>query len=194
MTLSRWMYWLAAILVLAGLGYWFFGRAYTPAIRDSSGQVVPGSIASLEKIKLGGVEQWLVIRGHDTSNPVLLFLSGGPGASELSRVRYFSEPLEPPAALHVWNYGYCAGCPALNCGPNSPAHCLPGKFLKLAESAAKGAEQRRLNEAEFTEHELVPCLATNVEQMQLEGYRSLANLSKVVVEADAIRLRQKISS
>lgn len=111
-------------------------------------------------------------------------------ATELLDLKTFPELLpEPPAALHVWNYGYCAGCPALNCGPNSPAQCLPGKFLKLAESASKGAAQRRLDEAEFIEHDIVPCLATNAEQMQLEGYRSLARLSKAIVEADAKVLR-----
>ncbi|MGL4610873.1 MAG: alpha/beta fold hydrolase, partial [Trueperaceae bacterium] len=93
MTFSRWVFLTAVVFLLAGALYWFFGRAYTPAIRDTQGNILPGSITSLEKIKLGGVEQWLVIRGHNTSNPVLLFLSGGPGASELGRVRYFSEPL-----------------------------------------------------------------------------------------------------
>jgi hypothetical protein len=106
-------------------------------------------------------------------------------ATEVLELTTFPELLpEPPAALHVWNYGYCAGCPALNCGPNSPAQCLPGKFLKLAESASKGAEQRRQTEAAFIENDLVPCLVANVQQMQLEGYRSLASLSKAIVEAD----------
>jgi hypothetical protein len=113
-------------------------------------------------------------------------------ATDLFELKTFPELLpEPPAALHVWNYGYCAGCPALNCGPNSPATCLPGKFLKLAESAAKGAEQRRLNEAEFIEHDLVPCLATNAQQMQLEGYRSLASFSKAIIEANAKMLHKE---
>jgi hypothetical protein len=112
-------------------------------------------------------------------------------AKELYGLEHFPEVFpEPPAALHVWNYGYCPGCPALNCGPNAPAQCLPGKFLRLAESAGKGAEKRRENEADFIEHELIPCLETNVTHMQLEAYRSLANLSKAVVKADADSLRQ----
>jgi hypothetical protein len=115
-------------------------------------------------------------------------------AKELFDLEAFPDVLpEPPAALHVWNYGYCPGCAALHCGPNSPAQCLPGKFLRLAESAGKGAGQRRLNEAAFIESELVPCLDTNVMHMQIEAYRSLAQLSKAIVQADAAKL-QPVSS
>lgn len=36
-------------------------------------------INSLEKFALGTVEQWVLIRGDDESNPFLIFLHGGPG-------------------------------------------------------------------------------------------------------------------
>ncbi|MFX1460828.1 MAG: alpha/beta hydrolase [Promethearchaeota archaeon] len=43
----------------------------------------PNGISSLEQIKLGGIKQWIFIRGVDQKNPVLIFLHGGPGEPAL---------------------------------------------------------------------------------------------------------------
>lgn len=47
----------------------FLTGGYTPPIRDSRGQRPPRSIASVEKVRLGGLDQWVILRGHDTSEP-----------------------------------------------------------------------------------------------------------------------------
>jgi pimeloyl-ACP methyl ester carboxylesterase len=57
--------------------------ASTPPILDTNGKPMPNSIAVMEKIKLGDAEEWITIRGKDARNPVLLFLAGGPGGSQL---------------------------------------------------------------------------------------------------------------
>ena len=40
-----------------------------------------GGVYELTSVRIGGIEQWLHIRGKEVNNPVLLFLHGGPGAS-----------------------------------------------------------------------------------------------------------------
>ena len=40
----------------------------------------PNSIVEAGFIKIGGIDQWVAIRGEDRSNPVLLFIHGGPGS------------------------------------------------------------------------------------------------------------------
>lgn len=39
----------------------------------------PAAIAEAGFVQIGGVDQWVQIRGEDSLNPVLLILSGGPG-------------------------------------------------------------------------------------------------------------------
>jgi pimeloyl-ACP methyl ester carboxylesterase len=82
-------------------------RAHTPPILGADGKPLPGSIAALEKVKLGGVNQWLIIRGHDVHKPVLLFLSGGPGASEAGRVLRFNAELEKHFVVVIWEQRGC---------------------------------------------------------------------------------------
>lgn len=100
---------LSAIVLISQL------MAHTPAIIGADGKPLTGSIAALEKVTLGGVDQWLIIRGHDVNKPVLLFLSGGPGASEAARVLRFNQELEEHFVVVVWEQRGCGkSYPAIN--------------------------------------------------------------------------------
>jgi pimeloyl-ACP methyl ester carboxylesterase len=106
---------LIPILLLAAFVLYSQWTAHTPAILGADSLPLPGSIASLEKVKLGGVEQWLVIRGQDVNKPVLLFLSGGPGASEAARVLRFNGELEKHFVVVIWEQRGCGkSYPSLN--------------------------------------------------------------------------------
>lgn len=75
----------------------------TPSIVDTQGQPIPNSIASLETVTLGGTEQWITIRGQDIHKPVLLFLAGGPGGSELVMTRRYLGELENHFVVVNWD-------------------------------------------------------------------------------------------
>lgn len=75
----------------------------TPPFLDEQGKLIPNSIASLEKIKLGGFEQYVLIRGVDKSKPVLLFLHGGPGMPMMYLAHSFQKELENHFVVVQWD-------------------------------------------------------------------------------------------
>ena len=77
--------------------------ASTPPIFDVNGKPIPNSIAVLEKVKLGGSDQWITIRGKESRNPVLLFLAGGPGGSQLVTERRALAGLEDHFVVVNWD-------------------------------------------------------------------------------------------
>lgn len=76
--------------------------AMTPPILDTEGRPLQNSIATLETVSLNGSKQWISIRGQDVSNPVLLFLAGGPGGSQLATARFALAELEKHFVVVNW--------------------------------------------------------------------------------------------
>ena len=93
----------ATALVLLALAVFITIPAGTAQIRDASGDVVPGSIAELVSVEVDGSEQAVMIRGRSTENPVLLFLAGGSGGSEIGSMRNLSEGLEQDFVVATWD-------------------------------------------------------------------------------------------
>jgi pimeloyl-ACP methyl ester carboxylesterase len=94
-----------AILALAviGLAVLVARPASTPPVLGPGGQPVPGSISELTSVELGGHEQAISIRAADPDKPVLLYLSGGPGQSDIAFARALLEPLTADFVVVVWD-------------------------------------------------------------------------------------------
>lgn len=77
--------------------------AQTDPIVDASGEEIPGSVAELTTVDIGGHDLAMMIRGHSVDNPVLLFLAGGPGGSELGAMRNHLPELEEHFTVVTWD-------------------------------------------------------------------------------------------
>jgi pimeloyl-ACP methyl ester carboxylesterase len=136
---------LIAGILAAGLVLGSQWAAHTPAIPGRDGRPLPGSIATLEKIRLGGVDQWLILRGHNVQKPVLLFLSGGPGASEAARVLRFNAELERHFVVAIWEQR--------GCGKSYPAHS-PSADLTVEQYVADVIELSEQLRVRFDEQKI----------------------------------------
>ena len=75
----------------------------TPPFRGPHGEVVSDSIAETAYRRLGGLDQWVLIRGERVANPPLILLHGGPGLSETGLFRHFNAPLEKSFTVVYWD-------------------------------------------------------------------------------------------
>ena len=77
--------------------------ASTDPILSATRTPMAGSVAELIRVPVGGHDQTMMIRGSNTTNPVLLFLAGGPGGTELGAMRRHSQALEQDFVVATWD-------------------------------------------------------------------------------------------
>ncbi|MUG47938.1 alpha/beta hydrolase [Paenibacillus woosongensis] len=76
----------ATIILLVGLALFF--PTWTPKIEGKN------SISILEQVEINGTGHELLIRGQDKSNPVVIFVHGGPAVSEIPYATKYQDLLE----------------------------------------------------------------------------------------------------
>lgn len=69
----------------------------TRRIKTSNG------ISEIQYLTLNNTRQYVLMRGKDVNNPVLLFLHGGPGASATALLRKFNSALEEHFTVVYWD-------------------------------------------------------------------------------------------
>lgn len=86
----------------------------------------PGGINELREVRIGGIAQWISIRGAERSNPILLFLHGGPGDPMMPESWTFQRPWEDFFTVVQWDQR--------DAGKTfSAAHRVPDKSMTMAE-------------------------------------------------------------
>ncbi len=96
------MYFVLIIIVLLLLAV-ILKPGYTPKIKFDGEVKEEKCIAELTKIKLGGSEQWILIRSENIDNPIILFVHGGPGTSQLTLMRHNTLPIEKYFTVVNWD-------------------------------------------------------------------------------------------
>ena len=65
--------------------------------------VSPRGIQQQLYVPIGGIRQWISIRGQDLRNPILLILHGGPGSPEMPAAWTFQPPWEDYFTVVEWD-------------------------------------------------------------------------------------------
>jgi proline iminopeptidase len=63
----------------------------------------PDGINSLERVRIGGIDQWIEVRGQDVNKPIILFLHGGPGVAFIPLAGAFQDPWEKYFTVVQWD-------------------------------------------------------------------------------------------
>ena len=93
---------LATVLVLV-LAVLIARPASVSPVTGPNGSPITGSIAELQQLTVGDNQQWLEIRGASEDLPVLLYVSGGPGQSDLAFSRVLLDELTQDFIVVGWD-------------------------------------------------------------------------------------------
>ena len=75
----------------------------TKIIAEARRIVTPDGVERLETVKIGGIDQWVSVRGKDRRNPVLLHIHGGPGYISIPMSWWFSRDWEEYFTVVQWD-------------------------------------------------------------------------------------------
>ena len=72
-------------------------------IEDLSRISAPSGVQESYKTRIGGVDQWINVRGQDRNNPIILFVHGGPAAPVTPTIWQFQRPIEEYFTVANWD-------------------------------------------------------------------------------------------
>jgi len=69
-------------------------RAARAAVADLERIAAPEGVQDAYKTRIGGIAQWISVRGQDRANPMILFVHGGPASPVTPTMWQFQRPIE----------------------------------------------------------------------------------------------------
>lgn len=94
---------IAAIIIL-GLGVLLIlSPGKIKQFTDANGRIIKNSQAKKSYVEINGVKMGMIIKSKDTSNPVLLFVHGGPGMPEYFLTEDYDTGLEDYFTVVYWD-------------------------------------------------------------------------------------------
>lgn len=100
----------------------------------------PNAIDEARFVKIGGVEEWIQIRGENRDNPVILFLHGGPGFTAIPYFQKIMRPWEKDFTIVHWDQRGAGKSYARNGRSDQPKPALDQMVsdgIEVAEYARK---------------------------------------------------------
>ena len=80
------------------------GKATIQPFYNENGEVLEGSIAERTFVEINGRKNGMIIRGKNVDNPVLLFISGGPGVPQYWMNETYENQIEDHFTVCWWDY------------------------------------------------------------------------------------------
>ena len=70
---------IAFVVVVAVSSALLYRKYLQHRVAEERAITSPNGIDGLEAVQIGGIQQWIEVRGQNVNNPILLFIHGGPG-------------------------------------------------------------------------------------------------------------------
>ena len=153
----------------------------TGILAQSRRIVSPNGIEELRKVRIGGIDQWLSIRGRDRRNPILLVLHGGPASPFLPIAYTYQSPWEDYFTVVQWDQRGTGKTYA----SNSEAQMAPGMTIEgMADDAAQVVQYLRRHYGKqkifLLGHSWGTVLGTMLAQRHPEWFHAYIGVGQVV--------------
>ncbi|MDB5209833.1 MAG: alpha/beta hydrolase fold protein [Sediminibacterium sp.] len=105
----------------------------------------PTGIDKIENIEIGGIKQYITIKGDDNTKPILLFLHGGPGGSVIDQSGRFTRELQKNFIVVQWDQRETNKTLQLNASPVPlTIQLIQNDTHELIEYLLKQFDQKKL--------------------------------------------------